>query len=168
MKKIIAISGKQYSGKDTFASILLNKLEGFCRIGIGDAIKIEYSKLKNINLEEIIKNKHLYRKDLIELGNYGRAQSPDYWLKKIADMERIIVPDIRVKFEADFFRDNNALLIRVNSSFENRSKRGIITQADDDTEIALDNYKYWDYVLDNNSDLDNLANHADKIISLYF
>ena len=41
MKHILVISGKQYSGKDTLAKILLEKLDGYKRIGLGDAIKIE-------------------------------------------------------------------------------------------------------------------------------
>ena len=57
MKKIIIISGKQYSGKDTVASILLKKLENYKRIGIGDAIKIEYGSRNNLSFEEIEKNK---------------------------------------------------------------------------------------------------------------
>lgn len=56
--KIIILSGKQYSGKDTVAKILLQNLTDFKRIGLGDAIKIEYSekqayrlkKLKKINI----------------------------------------------------------------------------------------------------------------------
>ena len=42
--KIIVISGKQYSGKDTAAKILLENLTNFKRIGLGDAIKIEYTE----------------------------------------------------------------------------------------------------------------------------
>ena len=60
MNKIIIISGKQYSGKDTLAKILLEELSDFKRIGIGDAIKIEYGKMKNLTFEEIEKNKHLF------------------------------------------------------------------------------------------------------------
>ena len=44
MKKLIVISGKQYSGKDTVAKLLLAELKSFKRIGIGDAIKIMYGK----------------------------------------------------------------------------------------------------------------------------
>lgn len=164
MKKIIAISGKQYSGKDTLCEILLKKLPNFSRIGLGDAIKLEYSKLKNIPYDEILKNKHLYRKDLIELGNWGRSQSQDYWLKKIVDLDNIIIPDIRVEYEADFLRENHAYLIRVNSSYLNRSKRGIIVSADDLTETALDSYTHWSFAVDNNSDIEHLVQQADKII----
>ena len=81
MKQIIVISGKQYSGKDTLAKILLEKLDGFRRIGIGDAIKIEYGKRNDLSFEQIEKDKYLYRKDLIELGNWGRAQDSDFGLK---------------------------------------------------------------------------------------
>ena len=167
MKNIIAISGKQYSGKDTLCDILLKKLKNFKRIGIGDAIKLEYSKQKNIELDEIIKNKHLYRKDLIELGNYGRNISSKYWLEKIFELDFIIVPDVRVVFEADFFKQNGAFLVRVNSTFENRSKRGLITEANDNTEIVLDDYKNFDVTIDNDGDLNDLIQQADKIINQY-
>ena len=43
-KHVIAVSGKQFAGKDTVVEILLQYLKNFKRIGIGDAIKEEYSK----------------------------------------------------------------------------------------------------------------------------
>ena len=167
MKKIIVISGKQYSGKDTLAKILLNLMPEYKRIGIGDAIKIEYGKRNNLTFDEIEKNKHQYRKDLIELGNWGRAQDNDYWLKNLAGMNKIIVPDIRVEHEANFFKSQGAFLIRVNSSFENRSKRGIIVNNDDPTEIALDNYDRWNIVIDNNSDYDSLVIKANEVLDKF-
>lgn len=167
MKKIIVISGKQYSGKDTLAKILLNLMPEYKRIGIGDAIKIEYGKRNNLTFDEIEKNKHQYRKDLIELGNWGRAQDNDYWLKNLAGMNKIIVPDIRVEHEANFFKSQGAFLIRVNSSFENRSKRGIIVNNDDPTEIALDNYDKWNIVIDNNSDYDSLVIKANEVLDKF-
>ena len=167
MKQIIVISGKQYSGKDTFAKILLEKLEGFKRIGLGDAIKLEYGRRKNLTFEQIEAQKHLYRAELIELGNWGRAQDENYWLKNLAQMDKIIVPDIRVEHEAEFFRKNGAFLIRVDSSVENRSKRGVITNIDDNTETALDNYERWNCVIENNSDLNHLHEKADEILVLF-
>ena len=104
MNKIIVISGKQYSGKDTLAKILLEKMPDFKRIGIGDSIKIEYGKRKNLTFEQIESQKHLYRADLIELGNWGRNQDKDYWLKNLANMDKIIVPDVRVTPEVNFFK----------------------------------------------------------------
>ena len=164
---IIAISGKQYSGKDTLAKILIEKMPDFKRVGIGDAIKIEYGKKHNLTFEEIEKNKHKYRDDLIELGNYGRGISPDYWLEKISNMDKVIIPDIRVEYEAEFFRKRGAFLIRVNSAYKKRSERGIIVSDGDNTEIALDDYNLWNVIVDNNSDYNSLFRHADKVVMLF-
>ena len=51
-EKIITFSGKQYSGKDTAAKILLEELKDFKRCAMGDIIKIEYGKLHNLSYEE--------------------------------------------------------------------------------------------------------------------
>ena len=99
-KKIIVFSGKQFSGKDTVAKILLERFKTFKRIGIADAIKMQYGKEKGLSLEEIEKNKPVYRQDLIDLGDWGRAQSPDYWLNSIVEYQgNTIVTDIRVEHE---------------------------------------------------------------------
>ncbi len=165
MKKMIVISGKQYSGKDTLAKLLLEDLKEFKRVGIGDAIKINYAKINNLSFDEIEKNKHLYRGDLIKLGNWGREQHPDYWLNSIIQMdENVIVPDVRVEHEIEVFKAHNAFTVRVEADLENRSKRATITNADDPTETALDNYCQWDAVIDNNSDYEHLKNQAHKLI----
>ena len=144
MKKIIVISGKQYSGKDTLAALLLSDLTDFVRVGIGDAIKYEYAKKNGVTFDEIVKNKHLYRSGLIELGNYGRSIDPDYWL--------------------ELFKSYGAYSIRVEASYENRSKRAVITNADDPTETALDSFDGWDAVVDNNSDFSNLEKQEKDLL----
>ena len=87
---IIIFSGKQYSGKDTAAKILMNVLGDYRRCAMGDIIKIEYARQHGITYEEIENNKPLYRQGLIDLGNWGRSQSPDYWIKKIIEQQGII------------------------------------------------------------------------------
>ena len=165
MKKIIVISGKQYSGKDTLAALLLSNLTDFVRVGIGDAIKYEYAKKNSVTFDEIVKNKHLYRSGLIELGNYGRSIDPDYWLKSIVEMkENVIVPDVRVEHEVQLFKSYGAYSIRVEATYENRSKRAVITNADDPTETALDSFDDWDAVVDNNSDFSNLEKQEKDLL----
>ena len=128
-KKIIVLSGKQYSVKDTVAKILLENLTGFKRVGIGDAIKLEYSQRTGLSVEEIEKNKATYRPDLINLGNEGRAISDTYWLSALLNIEgNLIIPDMRLKKEYKFFTEQNAFTIRVNSTYENRSKRGTVVK----------------------------------------
>jgi len=165
MKKIICLSGKQYSGKDTLAKIIINKIEGFRRVAIGDAIKIEFGRLNNLTYEEIDKNKGIYRTGLIELGNKGRNIHPDYWLNKIIELNfNVVVPDVRLIHEAEVFKSAGAFIIRVEASYETRLKRGIITNSTDLTECALDDYKGFDYVIENNSDEKALEIAAEPLI----
>lgn len=164
MKNIICFSGKQYSGKDTAAKLILDNFPDFIRIGIADAIKIEYGKRNNLSFDEIEANKGKYRTGLIELGNEGRSIHPDFWLNKIIEQDKnVIVPDVRLIHEAEVFKAAGAVLIRVEASFETRNKRGIITNTNDSTEVELDNYQGFDYILDNNGDYEELKN---KIVPL--
>ena len=167
MKKLICLSGKQYSGKDTLAKIILDSFRDFVRIGIGDAIKIEYGKRHNLSYEEIESNKGKYRTGLIELGDWGRSIDPDFWLKKIIESDKnVVVTDVRLLHEAEVFKSAGAFLIRVEASFNVRSKRGIITNANDLTETALDNYKGFDYFIENNMDYDTLVQNSKSLITL--
>lgn len=164
-KKIIILSGKQYSGKDTVAKILLEKLTGFKRVGIGDAIKLEYSKRTGLTVEEIEKNKATYRPDLINLGDEGRAISDTFWLNALIEIEgNLIIPDMRLKKEYAFFEKHNAYKIRVNSTYENRSKRGTVVKDDDLTETDLDDVTTWNYVIENNSTYEKLLKNTDLLI----
>ena len=164
--KIIIFSGKQYAGKDTAAKIMLDRLKDFRRCAIGDIIKITYGNEHNITYEEIEKNKTKYRAGLIELGNWGRAQNPDYWLDKIVEQEgNIIVTDVRIPHEYEIFKSAGAISIRVEATREVRENRGgKLVGEDDITETGLDDIKDWDYVLDNNSDYETLAKNVEKII----
>ncbi len=163
--KIIIFSGKQYSGKDTAAKIMLAEMSDFKRCAMGDIIKITYGKEKGLTYEEIEKNKPLYRQDLINLGNWGRAQSPDYWLNKIIEQDgNIIVTDVRVPHEYEVFKNAGAISIRVEASRETRASRGELIGETDITEVGLDHINDWDYVIDNNGDYENLIRQVNKII----
>jgi len=50
---------------------------------------------------------------------------------------------------------------------ESRSKRGIIVNPNDNTETNLDNYNNWNIIVENNSDLENLYQEADRVIELF-
>lgn len=160
-EKIIIFSGKQYSGKDTVAKILLEKMPDYKRFAMGDVIKLEYGKKKGLTYEEIEKNKPIYRQDLIDLGNWGRAQDPDYWLKKIISQPgNIMVTDVRVQHEYDIFKAAGAISIRVEASRETRAQRGELVGETDITEVGLDNIHDWNYIIENNSDYETLKKKA--------
>lgn len=160
-ESIIIFSGKQYSGKDTIAKILLENMPDYKRFAMGDVIKLEYGKQKGLTHEEIEKNKPIYRQDLINLGNWGRAQDPDYWLKKIISQPgKIIVTDVRVPHEYEIFKAAGAIAIRVEASREVRASRGELIGENDITEVGLDNVTDWDYVIKNDSDYESLQTKA--------
>lgn len=163
--KIIIFSGKQYSGKDTVAKIMLAEMKDYKRCAMGDIIKLTYGEQKGLTYEEIEKNKPLYRQDLINLGNWGRAQDPDYWLKKIVEQDgNIMVTDVRVPHEYEVFKNAGAITIRVEASRDTRASRGELVGENDITEVGLDNIKNWDYIIENNSDYETLKEKVFAII----
>jgi len=159
--KIIIFSGKQYSGKDTVAKILLENMSDYKRCAMGDIIKLTYGEEKGLTYDEIEANKATYRPDLITLGNWGRSQHPDYWLKKIIEQEgNIIVTDVRVPHEYEVFKNAGAIAIRVEATRETRASRGELIGEADITEVGLDNVTDWDYVINNDSDYESLKIEA--------
>ncbi len=163
--KIIIFSGKQYSGKDTVAKIMLAEMKDYKRCAMGDIIKLTYGEQQGLTYEEIEKNKPLYRQDLINLGNWGRAQDPDYWLKKVVEQDgNIMVTDVRVPHEYEVFKKAGAITIRVEASRDTRASRGELVGENDITEIGLDNIKDWDYIVENNSDYETLKEKVFAII----
>ena len=134
---------------------------------MGDIIKFEYGKLNGLTYEEIENNKIQYRQGLIDLGNWGRAQSPDYWIQKIIEQEgEIVVTDVRIKHEYEMFKSAGALTIRVEADRDVRKKRGgTLIGEDDVTEIDLDNIQDWDFVIDNNKDYETLRNKVLDIVA---
>ena len=164
-KKIIVLSGKQFCGKDTVAKILLQNFKNFKRVGLGDAIKIEFGESKGLSFEEVESNKSKYRAELQSLGNSRRNTDSNYWIKKIIDMpEDIIVPDIRALSEYEYFNKAGAFKIRVNASKESRAKRGTLSSENDITETALDNITNWDYVIANDGTYEDLLKNTEELV----
>ena len=165
--KIIIFSGKQYSGKDTAAKILMEAMPEYRRLAMGDIIKVEYAKEHNLTYEEIEANKPKYRQGLIDLGNWGRTQSPDYWLEKIISQPgKIVVTDVRIKHEYEVFKSAGAIAIRIEASREIRESRGgKLIGENDVTEVDLDNIQDWDFLIDNNKDYETLRKNVLKIVS---
>lgn len=163
--KIIIFSGKQYAGKDTAAKILLDSMPEFRRCAMGDIIKLTYGKEKGLSYDEIERNKAKYRADLITLGNWGRSQSPDYWLQKIVEQDgNIVVTDVRIPHEYDVFKKAGAISVRIEATRDVRASRGQLIGEDDITEVGLDNITDWDYVIENNTTYEYLKTQVSKVI----
>ena len=101
---------------------------------------------------------------MIELGKWGRSQSPDYWLNKIISSDgNIMVTDVRVPHEYEVFKNAGAITIRIEADRNTRAKRGTLIGENDITEVGLDNIKDWDYVITNNSDYESFK---EKVLSI--
>ena len=164
--KIIIFSGKQYSGKDTAGKILLEELPSYRRCAMGDIIKLEYGRLNGLSFEEIEADKPKYRQGLIDLGNWGRKQDKDFWLKKIIEQKgNIVVTDVRIKHEYELFKSQGAISIRIEADRDLREQRGgKLVGEDDVTEVDLDNIQDWDYIIDNNKDYETLKQNVLSIV----
>lgn len=165
---IIAISGKQYSGKDLLAQLLMDCLPDFRKVPIAQAIKQEYARRHDLTLEEIEANKAHYRPDLIALGDWGRAQDPDYWLKQVlAQPGKKIISDVRMKREYDLLKAHGAYLIRLNADRDVRAQRGKIVSEHDPTENELDTVQDWNTMLANNGSVEELRQQCNSLLSVH-
>lgn len=164
--RIIIFSGKQYAGKDTAAKILMDEMPEFKRFAMGDIIKIEYGKSHGLSFEEIEAHKSEYRQGLIDLGNWGRKQSPDYWINKIIAQEgNIVVTDVRIKHEYEVFKSAGAISVRIEADRNVREARGgKLIGEDDVTETDLDNIQDWDFLVYNNNDYETLKQNILQIV----
>lgn len=163
-RRIIGISGKQYAGKDVLADLLLQALPGFRKVPIARAIKAAYAKGQGLTVEAVETEKARHRPGLIALGDWGRAQDPDYWLKQVLDEPgNLLISDVRLKREHDLLRRAGAFLIRVEADRTIRAGRGHLVSEDDPTECDLDDIRDWDAVITNNGDVAALKAQIDTI-----
>ena len=162
--KVVVISGKQFSGKDTVANLVTQFMPDFYRIGLADALKKEFAADRGISLEEIEKNKSVYRPDLIAHGDKRRSEDADYWIKQVIAAEgNKVISDLRLKHELDVFREYGAITVRVEASRDVRAQRGVLVKEDDPTEVELDNIIDWDYVVKNDLDYKTLTENVRKL-----
>jgi phosphomevalonate kinase len=172
-KLIIGVSGKQLSGKDTFAKILIDKY-GFTRVSIGDIIKQEYSQQTGLTLEEIEKDKATHRPGLIKLGKEKKEKhGQDYFIKEVMryvlnnNIKNAVITDIRLKPEFHHVLNSNGLLFRIESNREERLKRGKLVSEDDITETNLDNIRAWHCVIKNNMTIKDLTDYVVDLMKIF-
>lgn len=148
---IIGISGKQYAGKDVLTRLLLKALPTFQQVPLALGIKQAYAKQHNLTLEEIEAHKAHHRNGLIEQGNWGRDQDPDYWITAtLHTTGHKIISDVRLQREYNRLVKEGAFLIRINADRDIRKTRGTLTNETDPTECELDSITKWHATLENN------------------
>jgi phosphomevalonate kinase len=172
------LSGKRCSGKDTVALILKGLLEKKTRIcAFALIMKKMYCHDNNRDLERILtdyKYKDENRSGIIAYSKKMKAQYGDMiWCQKLLEdikdnsYDNHIISDTRLQYEAKFIKDTfpNSKIIRINSTDENKKKRGWIPSDVDNhyTETEIDNYDF-DYIIDNDGTLEELKLKIERIV----
>jgi hypothetical protein len=175
LPKIIGLSAKQHCGKSTLAQLLVKRFHMYKIMAVGDELKKDCSERFEVPLAwfhsqegkrfEVKIKKHIEKVDghRIEVPaatmtvrnlmtwwgtDVVRKEVDDlYWLKKlvasIGDKGHVIIEDVRFYNEAEYVRKAGGLLIRL----EPYEGRGKIRGDGHISEIALDDYEYFDLVV---------------------
>ncbi len=125
--KIIAISGKKHSGKDTVASMLMKRLPGTSvRVAFADELKLEIARNYHVTVPYIEGNKDTFRTVLQGHGSIQKfLHGEHYWIEQYLLRlhncthdgiypDYVLTPDLRYKNEYNYLTDLGAIIIRVN------------------------------------------------------
>lgn len=174
LKKIIMLSGKARSGKDTTSLMLSEMLEakGYKVITIqGSSYIKEYAKkISDWDGSEETKPRQL----LQELGTSVIRKQIDelFFVKRVIDdirvysyyFDYVIVSDVRVKVEIDVPRQHFDNICAVNITRPNFDNGLTEEQKKHFTEIDLDDYDKFDYEIVNDGSIEDLKKKVEKFI----
>ena len=175
--KIIGVSGKSKSGKDTFFEYYAKKKGNVVLVKFAGALKESAAEMLGVsrgNFEDqdfkaqMIPtgvNGYTYRDFLLEYGMMMRKADPNYWVKKAEqsilrqpEYAHVILTDMRFINEAKMIKGNGGTTIRIDRDVE-----GI----DHVSDKELDDYKF-DIRIDNNGTLEEFYKSIDYLIEKDF
>lgn len=157
---IIGLAGKKQSGKDTFCKLATAMCKVSCfHLAFADSLKLEVAEALDISVEEIERNKSLYRPMLQWFGTEFRrtVNSDDYWIRRVADKivklpndtSVCFITDVRFPNEAKFIKEIGGLVIHIKRDLEDVNDLH-------KSEQSMDGYNGYDYVIENNGTIDEL------------
>lgn len=164
--KIFLISGKAESGKNTVADLIK---EYYLKQNEKSVVTSYAKYIKQLAIEltdwdGIDENKP--RTLLQDIGSMIRndIHNEEYFVNRIIDdikvyrefVDNVIIADVRLPLEITKIKENYSDVYTLKINKENKNNQLNKMQQNHITEIALDNFKDFDYIIDNNSSLDNL------------
>ena len=181
--EVFLLSGKSASGKDTLANIMREKLEAVgCKtliLHFADLVKFYCKQYWNWNGEKDENGRALLQKVGTDI---MRNFDKDYWTRIIGEFlaalniyenfDCAFIPDARFPNEIEVVQDYNPQAITIR--LERYNKYGspytnpLLTseQLQHASEIGLDEYGYFDYIVENHSeDLSDLESAAKLILT---
>lgn len=156
----IGLVGKQRTGKSTVAEYLKKQYEFFEKPLAEPIYGLASSYF---GMEE--KDRQL----LIDIGESMREIDRDVWLKymwrKCNNMDRVVVPDVRMKHEYNYMKARGFIFIKIKTNYHIRSNReGYNKEAEDSRTEQEVNEIPADYTIFNVSTLAHLYNQVDHIM----
>ena len=170
--EVILIGGKARSGKDTMAEIIMNELEStgkkVCRIQVGQYIKYYAMKYFGWDGREETKPRDLLNKLGTEI--IREKIDPNFHVDRLIQDIKIlsyfydtfIVSDIRFPVEIEKTRETFSSVVSIKMNRE--SDELSANQKHHISETILDDYKGFDYYVDNNGSLEELSVCAKNIL----
>lgn len=154
--RLIGLSGKLKSGK-TLTADFLALYPNYIRVSFARALKDKVQADFDFTTKQVCGIEKDYvderygvtpRVILIETGRFYRKFDPLFWVKQLkkqllafpqAQLLTFVIDDVRFPNEAEFIREHNGVLVRLE---RDNNLRG--ADLDDPSEKALDAYNEWD------------------------
>ena len=170
---IIILAGKIKSGKDTIANMIKEKTEKENK----KAIIIQFSSYIKEYAKKILdwdgREETKPRKFLQDLGQDVRENiNKLFFINRVIDdikvyskyVDTIIISDTRLPDEIDYIKKSYPSSIAINVI---RNDNGLTlpnSEKEHYTEIALNDYKNYDFIIDNNGSLEDLDKCIDNLL----
>jgi len=177
---IIGISGKMGSGKDYVCQYLINPLiqnKSYLQVSFADQIKVNVMTKCDVSFSDVYVNKTNETRTLLQQEGTERGRDifgKDIWIKylhnwilvyKSRGIQCFVCPDVRFKNELEYIKSQGGIVIRINAPKRNLQRLEHESGGDKNikdilqshiSECDLDNYNYFDLIIDND---DNNLNH---------
>lgn len=182
-KKLLAISGKRFAGKDTFAAHLVRAASArgteLATYAFAAESKRLFAARAHLDLPRLLSDrdyKEAHRPALTEFTVAALAADPQVFVRAVSDRIAIdprpaLITDLRLQLEIEFLRPRFALtIVRLVRSDAARAQSGWRFEAARDehhTETELDDPALWNVVVDNNGPEIGLAARASAILDTF-
>ena len=175
--KIIGLSGKKQSGKDTVYQLADALMEGarIGRVAFGDAVRHEVSEITGYRMDFIEEHKAEFRTLLQVWGTDFRRHfnGSEYWLEKMTGVidkasshyDVLFITDVRFSNEAEFVKNLGGKLVKVERRQEVYQHIEDAVPDSHSSETAMDDYSKYDYVINNNGSESELTTAVSSMLS---
>lgn len=135
---VIGFCGKKRSGKDLAAAVVQVIEPSFRVFAFGDALKRECAEMLNIHVDDIEKDKELYRPFLQWYGtDFKRRTNSNYWIDELSrtldanSSVNIAISDVRFENEIEWVRQIGGSVIYIDRDYqEDENSRHASEQVD--------------------------------------